>query len=98
MATALRAERKKDPPYISLRAAAARLGISAAQLSRAGRHSELYAPAVRGLGLTFLGRRTVRFHVEQLRIIEQVMLGLFSVVEGELRWAAFRSNKGREAR
>jgi len=76
--------------------AARRLGLAQETLSRYGREEELFAPAVRapfGAG-TPLGRRLVRYHAEQLEIIEGFLVGNVDAETARLRWAVARRRIG----
>ena len=80
---------RTDRPYLSLSQAARRLGLDPSQLSRAAKQHSLYQPAVRGLPLgngNPLGTRIVRYHVDQVRTIERVLLGVIDLETGWLEW------------
>lgn len=84
--------------YLSMTQAAERLGLTVSQLSRAARAHELYAPAIRGMPLGAnvpLGARLVRYHVEQVAIIERVLLGTTELETGLLEWKVFRQKGAR---
>ncbi|HUX15024.1 MAG TPA: hypothetical protein VMW52_01040 [Phycisphaerae bacterium] len=81
-------------PYVTLREAARRLGLSASTLRRLGWCDGLFAPAVEGVpgliaGLPCyegIGSRITRYHVEQLRFIQAVLLREMNIEEAALRW------------
>jgi len=79
--------------FVTQAAASRRLGVSVGTLRRAAKASALYVPACRGLlGAGLCGRRRW-YHAEQLRLIEDVMLGRVALALAEARWAVFRRRR-----
>jgi len=86
-----------ESPYLNMTRAAARLGLSKSQLSEAARAHPLYAPDVTGIPTgrnANLGVRLTRYHVEHVRIIERVLLGMEALETAWIRWQVERNRIG----
>ncbi len=88
-------ERTRAEQYVGLRRAAERLGLDASQLCRMRRAHPLYEPAICGLP-GVVGSRTTRFHREQLRLIEGVLVGNLDLDTAWLEWQVIRNQIGRK--
>jgi len=87
-----------EPHYVNQSQAARRLGLDKSVLSRLARAHPLYAPAVTGIpGANNLGTQTVRYHRDQLALIEAVMLGTMELETAWLEWQVRRREIGRLA-
>lgn len=89
------------PRFISLTATPRHLGLARSVLCRLRKVHSLYAPAMVGIpgaGVVVDGQRPglriVRFHCEQVRLIEAVMAGNMDVEEAHLRWQIIRRRIG----
>ena len=81
--------------YLSLRKAAHRLGMAPSQLSRMRTAHPLYKPVVDGLpGLPC--SRTTRFHHEQVRLIEAVLVGNTDLDTAWLEWRLVKGQIGKK--
>ena len=82
------------PAWFTQSATAKRLGISDPMLIGLGREHRLYAPAVRGFpcGNGKVGNRLVRYHSEQIRLIEAVLAGNRELETAALEWEVARRN------
>ncbi len=88
-------EKPRAEQYVGLRRAAERLGLDASQLCRMRRAHPLYEPAIRGLpGVA--GSTTTRFHPEQLRLTEGVLVGNLDLDTAWLEWQVIRNQIGRK--
>ncbi len=83
-----------DVYYLSQAAAARRLGVHRSTLCNARHKHPLYAPALRG---NAAGISVVRYHVQQVRLIEAVLAGVMELEEAALRWELFRRKLKEEA-
>jgi hypothetical protein len=91
------ARARAESPYMSMTQAGVRLGLDASQMCRMAKLHPLYAPAITGIpgnGQTNLGTRLTRYHVRQVAIIEQVLLGLTDLETGWLAWQVERNRMG----
>lgn len=86
------ARRQTATVWLNQAQAAAELGLDRSTLCHlSARYPQsLYAPAVRGLPGTTEGGRLVRYHQEQVRLIQAVLLGQMQIDEAFLRWDLFR--------
>ena len=87
------------PAFLSRSAAARYLGTSRTTLQRLEDIHPLYAPAVHGVpgsGRSAVGSGLVRYHREQIRLIEAVLVGGMDPDEAHLRWEHTRLSLGRK--
>ena len=79
--------------YLSLRRAAREVGIDPSQLSRLWKAHPLFIPAIQGLP-GVVGSTTTRFHREQVRLIEGVMVGNIDLDSAWLEWRVVKQQIG----
>ena len=87
--------KSREPMYWSLSRTAKYFGMAPTCLSRFGHQHELYKPAVEkvptGNAASKIGEKTTRFHVEQVKIIERVLLGVTDLETAWLEWQVRRN-------
>ena len=86
---------KKREAYMSQARVARYFGMEPTTLRRLGQQHPLYRAAVQsvptGQAVSRLGTMMKRFHVEQVKIIERVVLGQMDLETGWLQWQVTRN-------